>query len=70
MSIGNYLSGKYGFADNADMPVSFLQEELHLKDITECKVVVKKFSDLKRVTHFIPFAIFCLVVERYLDMGF
>jgi len=66
MSIPQYLHNKYGFADNAKVPTSFLEEELHLEPM-ETKALVKSVLKRRSYPSMITFAVFVLVYSQYLE---
>ena len=65
MSIPQYLHNKYGFTDNAKVPTSFLEEELHIEPM-ETKALVKSVLKRRSYPSMITFGMFVLVCTRYL----
>ena len=70
MSVSEYLKKKYGMADNTDVPISFIGEELHLEDVEECITVAKSYSDIKIKSGMLAFPLFCMIVEKALEVGY
>ncbi len=66
MSTPQYLHNKYSFADDAQVPTSFLQEELHLEPI-EIKALVKSVLHRQTFPLMISFEAFVSICSAYLD---
>ncbi len=67
MSIPQYLKSKYGFADNANVPVEFLCEELLLSQREVLPILKAKLPKREWGREMLSFIVFCTVVDEVLQ---
>lgn len=66
MPINQYLEQKYGFSEDAQVPTSFLEEELHLEP-GEIRPLVKQMLNKRNYPAMITFSAFVGVCSEYLS---
>ncbi len=69
MSIPQYLKSKYGFADNANVPVEFLCEELLLSQREVLPILKAKLPRGQWQREMMQFIVFCSIVTEVLEVS-
>ncbi len=69
MSIPQYLKSKYGFADNANVPVEFLCEELLLSQREVLPILKAKLPRGQWGREMLSFVTFCAIVTEVLEVS-
>ncbi len=67
MPISKYLFKKYGFHDDAQVPVEFLCEELLMSQREVVPILKEKLRRGQWQREWMRFSVFCLVIDEVLN---